>query len=387
MKRLALLNEGANMKIGIISMQRICNYGSYLQAYGLKKIIESLGHEVVFIDYKAGKPLIKSKRGYAKYILDCCKKIGVKGISHSKIVLSLLPMSYRAAAQTYYAFHTKYWPALGMSPRKQYHTQVDTLVIGSDEVFNCLQSNPDVGFSKELFGEKAKAHRIITYAASFGNATYDAIKEAGILSEITNLVSKYAAVSVRDENSCYIMKQLLPERIINENLDPVLMVDFSKRKRKPVNLTNYIVVYAYRGRLNDEEIEAIKSFAHKEKKKIISIGGYHSFADIYIQTSPLHVLDYFENADYVITDTFHGTIFSIINHTKFGVLVRKGHGNVYGNSEKLSDLLRRLDAECRIISSLDNLTKVVKSDFDFNKIEQIIQRERIKTIDYLKRNL
>lgn len=368
-------------------MQRICNYGSYLQAYGLKKMIESLGHEVVFIDYMTEKPLIVSLKEYGKYVIDCCKKASVRGVSHLKIVSSLLPVSYRTAAQTYSEFRTKYWPILGISLHKQYHTKVDTLVIGSDEVFNCLQSNPDVGFSKELFGENANANRIITYAASFGNSTYEGIMQVGILDDISSLISKYSAISVRDKNSYSIIRKILPDKVISENLDPVLMFDFSKRKRKPVNLSDYIVIYAYRGRLTEEEIETIKRFAKTENKKIVSIGGYHSFADKYIQTSPFHVLDYFENADYVITDTFHGTIFSIINHTKFGVLVRNGHGSVYGNSEKLSDLLSRLNAESRIINKLEDLPKIVKSDYDFDITDGIIKKERIKTMEYLKINL
>ena len=48
------------MKVGIISMQRVCNNGSFLQAYGLKKLIESLGHEVVFVDYHVGTPIMQS---------------------------------------------------------------------------------------------------------------------------------------------------------------------------------------------------------------------------------------------------------------------------------------------------------------------------------------
>ena len=48
-------------KIGIMSMQRIKNYGSFLQAYGLKKIIEKLGYEVEFVDYHIGEPIIKEE--------------------------------------------------------------------------------------------------------------------------------------------------------------------------------------------------------------------------------------------------------------------------------------------------------------------------------------
>ncbi len=375
------------MKIGILSMQRICNYGSYLQAYALKKIIESLGHEVVFIDYKREKPLIKSKNEYIRYIVDRCKKICIRSLSYSRVLTSFIPTGYRTVIQTYYAFRTKYWPALGISAKRQYHTKVDTLIIGSDEVFNCLQKNTDVGFSRELFGDRAEANRIITYAASFGNATYDELNKAGALTEIAPLVSRHAAVSVRDKNSFSIMRQLLPDRAISENLDPVLMFDFSKRKRKPVCLNNYIIVYAYRGRLTDDEIEAIKKFAREEKKAVISICGYYPFTDRYIQTSPLHVLDYFENADYVITDTFHGTIFSIISHTKFGVFVRDGHGTVYGNSEKLSDLLHRLCLEDRCVSKLSELSNIMKSGLNFDKVDEIINLERMKAQDYLKSNI
>lgn len=375
------------MKVGIISMQRICNYGSFLQAYGLKKMIESLGHEVVFIDYKAGKPLMRSGKDKAKYVISSAKKKSIRAVSKSKSISALLPNDYWYTTRSYSNYNKIFWPALGLTPKKQYHTKVDTLVIGSDEVFNCLQSNPDVGFSPDLFGDKANADKIITYAASFGNVTYDALVDAGVDKKIKSLVSRYDAVSVRDKNSLSIMQSFLPNMQISENLDPVLMFDYSRRKKRPVDISDYIIVYAYRGRISEEEAAAIKAFAKAENKKIVSIGGYHSFADKYVQTSPIHVLDYFENADYVISDTFHGTIFSIISHTKFGVLVREGHGRVYGNSEKLTDLLCRLDSESRIIRSIDDLSIIVKSDFDFNHTDEIIKRERSKTMQYLKNNL
>ena len=375
------------MKIGIMSMQRICNYGSYLQAYGLKKIIESLGHEVVFVDYKVKKPLIHSVNEYIKYVASKCKKAIVRGVSYSRKLSSILPYNYRMIAFSYNSFRTKYWPVLGLTSRKQYHTKVDTLVIGSDEVFNCLQRNPDVGYSPELFGANANSNKIITYAASFGNATYDGLLKVGIFAQIQKLVSRYAAISVRDKNSYAIIGKMAPNSSIQHNMDPVLIYDFNTRKREPIGLKNYVLVYAYRGRLSVDEIETIKDFAHKEHKKIVSIGGYHSFADEYIETSPFHVLDYFESADYVITDTFHGTIFSIISHTKFGVLVRTGHGNVYGNCEKINDLLERLDLESRVIKSLDLLPTVVKDELDFKHTDEIIIRERNRTIQYLEKNL
>lgn len=375
------------MKIGIISMQRIRNYGSFLQAYGLKRMIESLGHKVVFIDYKAGTPVIQSTKQRVKNFISLGMKSSIRAVSHSKTLMSFLPKEYYLTARSYADYRNRYWPVLGLTKKRQYNTKVDTVVIGSDEVFNCLQINPDVGFSTDLFGGRANADMIITYAASFGNTTYDALVNEGVADTVKKLVSRYSAVSVRDKNSFDIMQRMLPGKTISENLDPVLMFDFGKRRKKPVDISNYIVVYAYRGRLSKDEIKAIKAFAKAENKKIVCIGGYHSFADKYVQTSPFHILDYFENADYVITDTFHGTIFSVINHTKFGVLVRNGHGKVYGNSEKLTDLLSRLDCESRIIPSLDKLSETVKSELDFNHIDKIIKQERLKTMEYLRINI
>ena len=53
-------------KVGILSMQRIKNYGSFLQAYGLKNVIEELGHEVEFVDYHVGKPVIVEEKKNGK---------------------------------------------------------------------------------------------------------------------------------------------------------------------------------------------------------------------------------------------------------------------------------------------------------------------------------
>ena len=60
---------GILMKVGILSMQRIVNYGSFMQSYALKKIIESMGHQVEFVDYKVEPPILfsdKEKKDYKK---------------------------------------------------------------------------------------------------------------------------------------------------------------------------------------------------------------------------------------------------------------------------------------------------------------------------------
>lgn len=155
-------------KIGIMSMQRIYNYGSFLQAYGLKKIVESLGGKVEFVDYHKGKPLIE--------------KDSSKGFKH-KVKKGFELLNYRASIKQKIQFinykrnfANKYVYQLGIGPKMNYNPKLDVLIIGSDEVFNCVQSNPNVGYSLELFGKNNNANQLVSYAASFGNTTIKKIK-------------------------------------------------------------------------------------------------------------------------------------------------------------------------------------------------------------------
>lgn len=79
---------------------------------------------------------------------------------------------------------------LGIDKKKRYRSKVDVLIIGSDEVFNCIQNNRDVGYSMELFGKSNRAKRLISYAASFGNATYDKLQQYGVCDELSYLLKR-----------------------------------------------------------------------------------------------------------------------------------------------------------------------------------------------------
>lgn len=371
-------------RIGIMSMQRVCNYGSFLQAYGLKKIIESFGYSVVFIDYKTGRPVDFKKNKMAYYKL-CLRQ---KTINIASSIYPLLPFlskeqKYTLAFQHMYKKH--FLPKLGIK-KYSYHVPVDTLIIGSDEVFNCLQSNPTVGYSTELFGYNHVSNRLISYAASFGNTTYEELVSNGKEEEISNLFSNFNAISVRDENSASVVSRLIGSTP-DINIDPVLAYDFSNEEIPNIKESDYIVIYAYRNRLSNEEKKAIQDFAKKEKKTLVCIGGYQDFCDKHILGSPFEILGYIKNADYVITDTFHGTIFSIINHRQFVSFVRNGHGQIYGNYEKLTDLLKRLNLETRVALDTHNFEEKLLKPIDYTKVDEIILSERQKTLNFLKENI
>ena len=375
------------MKVGIISMQRVCNNGSFLQAYGLKKLIESLGHEVVFVDYHIGKPIVKSGGEIINLVKLRIRNWMIDLFTNVKSLRSLLPGSMRNVAAKRDEYKHETLPLLGISDEKHYNTEVDVLVIGSDEVFNCTQINPEVGFSPELFGYNANAKKVISYAASFGNTTLKKLEDSNKVEELKQYFEKFSAISVRDRNSFNIVKTLAgigPEI----NLDPVLMYDFMPTVPDKEQRRNYIVVYAYRARITSNEAEEIKAFARKEKKKLISVSGEMDWCDEHFKGNPFDVLDLFRHADYAITDTFHGTIFSIINKIKFVTLIRKSMGEVYGNQEKLQDLLDRLGLQERSYSNeTDKLEERMNNDIDYDRVFEVIKSERKHTKDYLSLNL
>ena len=118
-----------------------------------------------------------------------------------------------------------------------------------------------------------------------------------------------------------------------------------------------------------------------------SIGGAQKCADKFIDCSPFEVLGYFKNAEFIITDTFHGTIFSIIMHRNFSTIVRKSVGNEYGNEEKLTDLLKRLNLEGQIVKNIEDVEKMYNQTIDYQTTDKIILEERTKSCEYLKENI
>lgn len=375
------------MKVGVISMQRVCNKGSFLQAYGLKKMIESLGHEVEFIDYKVGKSLLNSTADRREYKILKIRNTFLSLFVKNKFLRVFLPESYKnvvSVRDEYRKFIAKH---LGVTDKMRYRSNVDVLVIGSDEVFNCTQINPEVGFSPEIFGANNNAKKVLSYAASFGNTTYKKLVDFCKVEELKKYFNAFDSISVRDRNSFTVVEKLIGKKP-EINFDPVLMYNIMPTIEDEQIRKDYIIVYAYRSRITQEEASEIKAFAKCVGKKLISVSGEMDFCDEHLSLNPFECLSLYRYADYVITDTFHGTIFSIINRIKFVTLIRESKGSSYGNQEKLQDLLDRLSLQNRSYSNgKDNLYDCVTQEIDYDSVFNVIEEERKRTMDYLKNKI
>lgn len=359
------------LRVGIMSMQRIANYGSILQAYALKNLLQNLGCQVEFVDYHIGDPIDGKQESSG--IVRKIKKIRDAFQIGAPVSETFKFIKYKKN------FQKNYWPVLGISEQRNYNPELDLLVIGSDEVFNCLQDNTNVGFSPELFGENNNAKKVISYAASFGNTTVERLIEKGVLNDICSWMKNFDDLSVRDKNSQDVLKKLGYESSIH--LDPVLTYDFKEEKQMPFKKPDYkyLILYGYSGRFTKEECDEIREYANRKGLKIINIGGVQKCCDRFIDCSPNLVIRWFMNAECVITDTFHGSILSIITERPFAAYIRK---NGYGNFEKLSDLLNRLSLEDRAVT--DRFEDVLETPIDWSKTQKIIQEYRGSAINYLK---
>jgi hypothetical protein len=357
------------MKIGIISMQRVTNYGSFLQAYGLKTLIERLGHDVVFIDFKPGQYI--QKVSLSESLLFMIRIIPIRQKIRDFIKIK------KKQGDFWTRYRYEYLPVLGVGYRRRYNTKVDIAVIGSDEVFNCTQKGPSIGFSPMLFGQDINCKKVISYAASFGHTSLASLKSYGIEDKVSSYLKSFSRISVRDENSREIVKKLTK----NEpeiNLDPVLISDFPE-KEGSIRLSRYAILYTYGSRKYEQyEIEAILKFCEDNRLQLVSFGNCQKWVPTRIEADPFELLGYFKNASFVITDTFHGTVLSIKFNKNFACRIRED------NDKKLRDLLKRLNMENRTIDNYFQLNDMYALECDYTITNKIIEREKEHTISYLR---
>ncbi len=357
------------MKVGILSMQQITNYGSFLQAYGLKSMIESLGHDVEFVNIVPGEQLPQYKISKLHKVRLMLKRLKVK---HPFRQL-------QCTLRLHKRFDNEFKPELGVMPGHN-DTNFDVVVIGSDEVFNVAQTTW-FGFSTQLFGEGLNSDKVISYAGCFGATTTEKLKELGIYHRVGELMSRMDAISVRDKNSFAIVTSLT-NRKPNLNVDPVIAYGFDNEVRLPNIKDEYLLVYTYPGRMNNpKEVKAITDYAKKKNLKIVTIANYFDWVDEVVTPHPFEVLGYFRKARCIVTDTFHGAVMSLKYNKRFTVIVRGM------NSNKLSFLLEQFGLSSRIAVRPNNIENILDEKIDYTPINKIIEKETENTINYLKSNL
>jgi polysaccharide pyruvyl transferase WcaK-like protein len=361
------------MKICIITLHRVFNYGSALQAYATQKIFEQTGNEVEIIDY------VTEQRTFKKLLLMTPSSINNKLKKNIYIIFKFFSLLIKH--QIFGGFIKKY---LNLTSEKYTKfidlcdnpPQADIYITGSDQVWN---SHYNEGIDKGFFLEFVKNNKKkIAYASSFGREELDTSE----LEETRKLLKKYSKIAVREDSAIKILNKLGIEDSIHV-LDPTLQLEkeiWMRLACKRIIKDNYLLLILLYNEDNGG-IEYAQKIAQKKGLKIVKLSWEFKKpkgVDILMtHRSPEVFLSLFQHADFVITNSFHGLAFSINFNKQFLVIPR----NEYNT--RLESLLRLVGLEDRIINHTSMINKCDK-EIKYDKINKIINNERKKTFKFIK---
>jgi hypothetical protein len=342
------------LNIHIITVYDSLNYGSYFQALASMTELSKYGN-VDFVNIKHQNILNQT--------LERIIKDSVRLRFNSAVLEKKKYHVFKKAHQIFKVVD------------KKNISQDDYLVFGSDEIWNI--SREKIRRSKEFFGVGFSNKNKIALAPSVNNTTFEQLYES---SYIKDELMKFSHISARDR---YTKKNI--DRLAETNCslvaDPTMMFtkDFYKSYQKKIKNEKYIVLYTYGSMLNKKVIEKIRDFAESEKCRIISLGKWFGFCDECIAASPGEFLGYIDDAEYVFTDTFHGTVFSILYEKQF---VSFSSGNV-----KVEETLNILNLKERICGSEQSIKEVIDKKIDYYEVSRNVREFGNKTRVFLNRAL
>lgn len=359
------------MKIGILTFQQAINYGAVLQLYALQKTIRKLGIDSEVINYIS--PKLENDYKIIRY------NDGLKNLLASIFCAK----AFYERKRRFKIFEKKYLnltdELYSKTDLSRMCNEYDYVITGSDQVWNYNITDTDSTYMLDFIKDSNKK---ISYSASFGVAQIpDELKIW-----YKNLLQDFNAISVREKHGHNILKEIC-NRDTTVTLDPTLLLDKCEWESFCHNFrekTKYILVYSLR---NSNLLNSIVKNLKKETGYDVIVlnprARYMYTKDSRAIAGPEEFVNLFFNAEYVLTDSFHGTAFSINFNKKFLCELNTDKNNVNSRLESLFDLL---NLKNRTIDSLQNLDKIYDA-IDYNRINNILDEERGKSINYLKMSL
>jgi len=343
------------MKIGVMTFFNYSNFGAALQCYGLYKTLSDMGHEVEYLDYTCPyignpfKPVHLKNKGLFGYIYSTVGYI------------CYLPRKKKFKKFREMIPHTK---PLNEITIKEMGEKYDKYIAGSDQVWSAKLTNYDGTYFLDFVKDNNKKY---SYSASFGGNTIDELKKGWY----QELLKDFNKISVR-ENYGQELVESLSGKDSEIVLDPTLLLKeeewlevCSKKRIKG----NYILVYQLG--FSKQLIQAVKEVAELTGFQVIYVpfplGGVVK-SKISISLGPSEWLALFKNADYVITDSYHGIIFSIVFKRLFLGVVDGQHKN-----QRAISLLNRLGLQNRIAK--EGEYKNIAREIDYSSVQPILDEE------------
>ena len=363
------------MKISLITLHCVNNYGSVLQTYATQKVLSDLGHKVEIVNYYRPDLTLMHKL-FSCYLYE---QHNIKGLLKNLVFLP----SNIVMQKIFNTFRNKYFKLTAQKYYKdsdfdKYPIDADAHIVGSDQVWNSVLNH---GLIRPYYLSFAKKGKIkIAYSSSFG---VDRLKEE---EKAVNkeLLSSFDYITTRELSGVDIVKDLGMNNV-SQILDPTLLLPKEKwleisetcKEKEP-----YILVYQLH---HHEGLNAyLSDLAKKQKLKVIRIcyryDEFRKFGHCKFLPRVEQLLGYIAHANYVITDSFHVTAFSVNLNVPFeSIIPAKQFGG------RISNLLTLVNLQNRGIYDYNHCQYGHK--IDFKSVNDILEKKRSEDISLIKQKL
>lgn len=347
-----------SMKIKIITIHNIPNFGSVFQCLALCEYLKSLGAEDVnVIDYNPDYFKEKTLR--------------------SKIGKIINWRFYKNRTYKFKGFIDTYIP---LTPKSSTTLQelaenekdADLYIAGGDQLWNVYH---DCG-KDDAYKLTWVQGRKISYGTSLGQKDFTDLQ----LQELGNKISDYQYVAVRESSSIQMLKRVGINAF--HSVDPVFLLDREQYEQylTPIEQPRYLLVYLVTPSVLLEK--CISYLSEKYKLKVILCSGFSKkcSCDLFLKDlGPDEILSYIRNAEIVLSSSFHATAFSLIFEKQFFTILPDAHTN-----ERIEDLLKIQGLDSRIVRGDVNLENVLSQKIDFVNISSYEDRI-IASKEYIKK--
>lgn len=347
-------------KIVLVTVYNSENSGSYLQAYALGRVLKSLKYEVAY--YK--RPVKGTSHAIKPHIIWSLKKL-----AKLKFKSAIYPL------KTWWTYHLVQKDFTICDSQSHFFKEAKTVIIGSDTLWDF--SSDYFTCQSQIYTGKIFANKtVMTYAVSAANTTVD--KFTTVVNQ-TDGLDHIKRILVRDTHTQNLVA-IATNKTADLVCDPTLLLtpqDYSIFYKTPHVKESYLLLY-YFGKIENQLKSIIINFAEEHHLKIVSLLEVRLWADYCTHSSPSNMVSYFKNANCIVTNTFHGTAFSLIFGKPFAV------HNL--NNNKVNELLNFYQQGNRLFLNPENIPSLLSLKNDVHE-SGLYERMKNNSIEILKNTL
>lgn len=368
------MNQG---KIGLLTMPLIDNYGGIIQIAALYHFLETEGYTPYLIDKKYNLPkwkvIIKTALEYNPFY----KIYDFNSYTRRRLYLKLI----NTFIDSFFVNKTN--SIFNKRDLCNETKKFSAIIVGSDQVWRYKYVKND--YENYFLDFASNGIKKLSYAASFGVDEWEGPKETTL--KVSKYLSDFNAISVREDSGVDLCKSVFNIENSEHVLDPTFLPEISFYNNLIIseNHSEKVELFSYVLDKSVDKEKYIENISKTLNLNISTINLENNFDNQNFKPSIGEWLSHFKSAKYIITDSFHGMVFSIIFNKQFIALGNKGRG-----LSRFTSLLRLLGLEDRLLIDITNKNKtsdLLNTIIDYKTVNKKISLLRKRSIDFLLNNL